>query len=61
MNCLLSDQFSQHFGNSYIYRNVSSNCKMAVALERILHVQEVFCEVLLKENEGIKNDFDFLC
>ena len=35
--------------------------KMAVAVERFLHVQEVFCEVLLEENEVIKNEFDFLC
>ena len=35
--------------------------KMAVAVERFLHVQEVFCEVLLEENEFIKNEFDFLC
>ena len=30
--------------------------KMAVAVERFLHVQEIFCEVLLEENEVIKND-----
>ena len=35
--------------------------KMAVAVERFLHVQEVFCEALLEENELIKNEFDFLC
>ena len=33
---------------------------MAVAVELFLHVQEVFCEVLLEENEVIKNDFDLL-
>ena len=35
--------------------------KLAVAVERFLHVQEVCCEVLLEENEVIKNEFDFLC
>ena len=30
-------------------------------MERFLHVQEVFYEVLLEENEFIKNEFDFLC
>ena len=33
---------------------------MAVAVERFLHVQEVFCEVLFDENEVIKKEFDFL-
>ena len=35
--------------------------KLAVAVERFLHVQEVFCEVLLEENEFIKKEFDFFC
>ena len=34
--------------------------KMAIAVERFLHVQVVFCKVLLVENEAIKNDFNFL-
>ena len=34
---------------------------MAVAVERFLHVQEVFCEVLLEENEVVKNELDFFC
>ena len=35
--------------------------KMAVTVERFLHVQEVCCEVLLEENEFSKKEFDFLC
>ena len=35
--------------------------KMAVAVERFLHIQEVCCDVLLEENEVSKNEFDFLC
>ena len=31
---------------------------MAVGVERFLCIQEVFCEVLLEENEAIKNKFD---
>ena len=46
MNHLLSYQFSLNFGSLYIYHDLSSNCKMAVAVKRLLHVQEVFCEVL---------------
>ena len=34
---------------------------MAVVLEGLLHVQEIFCEVFLEENEVIKDNFDFLC
>ena len=34
---------------------------MAVAVERFLHVQEVFCEVLLEENEVIENEIYLLC
>ena len=35
--------------------------KMEVAVEHLLHVQEVFCEVLLEETEVIKNEFNFIC
>ena len=35
--------------------------KMAVAVSRFLHIQEILYEVLLEENEVVKDDFDFLC
>ena len=34
--------------------------KMAVAVERLLHFQVAFCEVLLEQNEVNKNNFHFL-
>ena len=61
MNYLLHDQFLLKFGNSCNYRKVASNCKDGSCCGALLHVQEVFCEVLLEENEVIKNEFDFLC
>ena len=61
MNYLLHYQFRRNFGNSCIYRDVSSNCKMEVAVERFLLAQEVFCAVLFEANEVTKNNFDFLC
>ena len=30
-------------------------------MERFLHVQEVFCEILIEENEVIKTELDILC
>ena len=62
MNYLLPYQFDLNVGNSRSYRDVFQVIvKMSVAGERFVHVQEVFCEALLEENEVIKNDFDFLC
>ena len=55
MNYLLSYQFRAFFAK------FQAIVKMAVAVEGFLHVQEMFCEVLLKENGDIKNELDFLC
>ena len=30
-------------------------------MAHLLHVQEVFCRVLIEENEVVKKEFDFLC
>ena len=63
MNYLLSDQFRLNFGNSCVYRDVSSNCKNGSCCGAFLTYSRsrLCCEVLLEENEVSKNEFDFLC
>ena len=61
MYYLLSYQLRLNFGNSCIYRDVSSTCKDGSCCGAFLTCSRSILRSLFQENEVIKSGFDFLC